>query len=100
MTFEEDFPSLKDCPVTLMSGLWGDATLLKIGTKEFKYELQRTLSEDFDLAIPLVAIQKHCIDKQKVGNVIDKVADRLESEDKLNIKEGIYIIELKKELGL
>lgn len=42
--------------------------------------------------------------EQKVKGVIDEVAltfnDRLEKKDKLNVKDAVYIIELKKELGL
>jgi len=50
--------------------------------------------------ISIEDIQANCLDKQKVRETIDKVADNLEKQDKLNVKDGVYIIELKKALGL
>ena len=70
-SFDEQFPSLKYCPVTMISGLLADATLLRIGSKEFQYELQKTLTEDFDFAIPLRAIRQHCVDKQNIHKLPD-----------------------------
>lgn len=78
MTFEEDFPSLKGVAVTLISGPESDATLLKIGGKEFNHELLQSRGRDYDLAIPLSAIESSCLDKQKVREITDYIIKIIE----------------------
>jgi len=89
MKFEEEFPSLK--------GQVYDANSLKFNCdwKLHKY-------------VPLVWIREHCLDKQKVKDVIDNpktfpVILKLRAEDYVSFSEKCYKAEryrIKKELGL
>ena len=93
--FEEQFPSLKDIPVTLISGPLADATLLRIGNKEWKYEVSKQQMSDYDFAIPLSAIQTYCLDKQKVREAIFSIIKKFPDED--NNEISLYLLD---KLGL
>lgn len=86
MKFEEEFPSLKD-----------------------SYSHRSWVEDMMDEVIhivPIQSIQEHCIDKQRLKDVIDKIRDNISRADSKCFRDSLTYVgddaldELEKELGL
>lgn len=96
MKFEEEFPDLRD------------------KVKEIKtYSYNDPHNIDFDKVVLIEDIQKHCIDKKRVAEIIDKIDKDFRDDIKEKAKSGDFVIntmlvganlhitkQLKKELKL
>jgi len=98
MKIVEQFPSLKGVPFNFMTGLFAAATYMKIGLSNFEEEIQKYRKNDVEICIPLIAVEKTCLDKQKVRDAIIKctMKDGVHGDS----SDTIYPESLIKELGL